>query len=119
MGHSTSSGRFGGASAPQREVNTTEMISRAQDAIAGIKARASNSVTFERPDNGHEILVTINRVNPRDYWGRRVAGPATYTVRVDDTTSGDRLWYDYGVESLSRVKADIYRVTGVSQGRRR
>lgn len=77
------------------------------------RGNARNTV-FNSPSTGDTIQVTVDRVPARNFSGRVIPGAqASYTVRVDNMTTGKRLWYDYGQTSLARIKDDIRRVSGV------
>lgn len=136
MGHSTGSGRSQGSNgrntateATNRAVeraanqeaerhNTPANIEAAQRAISNLKSSGSRfqRAQFMNPRDGHQIDIAVERVQRRDYWGRRTGAPPSYRIVIDD--NGDRAWYTYR-DSFRDIKEDIYRVTGVPKGNRR
>ena len=116
----TSSKAGGGASkvgaAPS--FNTPKNIANAQNAISNLGSKRSTSASFINPRDGHKIDAYVEKVTARDYWGKST-GRSFYKVVVHDGTTNERLWYNTGVEKLSQVKDDIYRVTGVPKKSRR
>lgn len=78
-------------------------------ALKGITSGKHNqSISIINPETRHTIVATIERVATQDYWGHST-GQKTWTVRVDDTTTGERLWYNYGVASIVDVRNQIRR----------
>ena len=80
------------------------------DAIDKLKTIKSGTrkqtINFTNPKNGHPVEAYVEKVTHRDYWGRSL-GRSSYTVYVTDQFTGDRLYYNYGVDGLKKVKDSI------------
>lgn len=76
-------------------------------ALKGITSgKHIQSLSVINPETRHTIDAHVEQVMTRDYWGHST-GKKTWTVRVDDTTAGERLWYNYGIESIRDARDQI------------
>lgn len=90
----------------------------AAEKINGLGKTKTTTAEFRNPENGHQIVATVQKVTPRDYWGRKISSRGQYTVYVYDRTvptSDSRLYYNYGIESLREVKEAIRARSGVKK----
>lgn len=100
---------------------TPEIRANAVKTVNGFKSGPRyQEATITRPSDGHEVRVSLEKVTTRDYWGKST-GEKTYTVYAWDTTKKDeygnntRLWYNYGVEGITRAKDELRRVLGIER----
>lgn len=108
-GRGAGSSTGGRTQTQQQTVVSAQWNQQAQTQIQRISAgQRFQSVSFTDPSNGHIIRASIDYVRPR------VRGTPSYTVRVDDVSSGDRLFYTYGVQTIAQVRDDIRRYSHVS-----
>lgn len=94
-------------------LRANESYEKAQSDLSQLGKRRQASATVTRPSDGAQLTVSLERVNPTDYWGRRVQGVSpTYTLYIMNDTTGDREYYNYGM-SLSDAKNEVSRRTGI------
>ena len=89
------------------------------NALKGISgSKRFNEINIEQPSTGDNLRVSVEKVTTRDYWGRST-GRQTYTLNIYNTSkqneygNNERLYYNYGIESMKDVKDYIRRIAGI------
>lgn len=123
---STGANRGNGATVANVNEPAFDREKAASDAVSAINRIQANKrhqqVDIVNPYDGHRLSASVEKITTRDYWGRSI-GRQTYTLYVYDEDNrteydnAERIYYNYGMESLARVKDELRRITGVGNRR--
>ena len=75
----------------------------------------NGTYSINRVSDGHDLRIGVEKVKPRDYWGKTIQGSSpTYSVTINDHSklneygNPERLYYSYG-KTFKEVKDIIKR----------
>lgn len=116
-GGKRSGGGGGSAAGSSSSIKTQVAPSAEQKAESKATINSFNSSTRYQTktvidgNTGDTMEISLEKVTTRDYWGKST-GEKTYTLNIVNTSEGrDRVFYDYGVKELRRVKDFMRRYT--------